>query len=153
MATVTITGYLTDIGLGALTGAMPRMTVQPVTAAYGPDGLVSEIPVEVDVWLSGKFSMHLIPSGELTPAMGGSAGVDYIIKVGRFETADDGSTVFHGADVWRFTATAAGGEIGDMAGGSLLAVWIGPPIGQWPSEPLPKGLYLDPITGDGFIES
>jgi hypothetical protein len=129
------------------------MRVRPEVEAYGPDGLVSKAPVPVTLNpTTGAFSITLIPSGELTPTTGGSPGVDYIIEVGRFEHAIDG-TYFAGVDVWKFTAVAGGGNVGGMSGGSLLAVWIGPPVGEWPAEPLPKGLYLDPITGDGFIES
>jgi hypothetical protein len=88
---------------------------------------------------TGAFSITLIPSGELTPTTGSSPGVDYIIEVGRFEEAIDG-TYFAGVDAWKFTAVAGGGNVGGMNGGSLLAVWIGPP---WPAAPLPKGLYID----------
>lgn len=144
-------GTLTDINLGALTNASPVMKVRPEVEAYSLDGLVSAVPVPVT--LDGaSFSMTLIPSGELTPTAGGTPGVDYIIEVGRFEESLDG-TVWNGTDAWRFTAAAGGGNVGEMNGGSLLAVWLGPPLGVWPAEPLPKGLYLDPITGDGFIET
>jgi hypothetical protein len=140
MSSYTYTGTLTDIGLGALTGQYPVMRVRPEVEAYGPDGLVSKAPVPVTLNpTTGAFSMTLIPSGELTPTGGGSPGVDYIIEVGRFEEAIDG-TYFAGVDAWKFTAVAGGGNVGGMNGGSLLAVWIGPP---WPTLPLPKGLYID----------
>ncbi|WP_424937527.1 MULTISPECIES: hypothetical protein [Bacteria] len=140
MSTETYTGKLSDIGLGVLTPARPVMKVAPEVEAFSPTGLVSAIPVPVDVNpLTGAFSMKLFPSGELTAAQSGRVGVDYVISVGRFEDTVEG-TVFHGMDVWRFTAVAGGGDVGGMAGGSLLAVWIGPP---WPSPPLPKGLYID----------
>lgn len=142
MSTYTYTGTLTDIGLGVLAGSSPAMRVRPVEEAYGPDGLVSAVPVPVTLDGAGGFSMTLIPSGELTPARGGSPGVDYVIEVGRFEESIDGA-VFHGADVWKFTAVAGGGNVGEMAGGSLLAVWVGPP---WPDYPLPEGLYIDTVS-------
>ena len=144
MAVYTYSGRLTDIGLGALVNANPVMRVRPVVEAFGPSGLISQAPVPVTITpATGAFSMSLIPSGELTPATGGSAGVDYVIEVGRFEEAIDGSAVFAGLDVWRFTAVAGGGNVGDMAGSSLLAVWVGPP---WPSSPLPAGLYIDTVS-------
>lgn len=140
MTSFSYTGTLTDIGLGVLTPVAPVMRVRPVEEAFGPDGLVSEAPVAVAVNpINGAFSMSLIPSGELTPSRGGPAGVDYIIEVGRFERAIDG-TYFAGLDAWRFTAVAGGGNVGGMNGGSVLAVWLGPP---WPPSPLPKGLYID----------
>lgn len=138
MSSYTYTGTLTDTGLGMLTAWAPEMTVRPVTSAFGPDGLVSD--VRVPVALAGDaFTMSLIPSGELTPAVGGSPGVDYIIEVGRFELADDLTKIWHGTEAWRFTAVAGGGNVGEMNGGSLLAVWVGPP---WPVG-TPAGLYID----------
>lgn len=141
MSSYVYTGTLTDIGLGLLNGQSPVLRVRPTVEAFGPDGLVSAAPVPVSLNAgTGAFSMTLYPSGELTPAAGGAAGVDYIIEVGRFETAIDGENVFVGLDVWKFTAVAGGGNVGEMAGGSMLAVWVGPP---WPAQPLPKGLYID----------
>lgn len=141
MATYTYTGTLADIGLGALTALMPVMRVMPEREAFGPDGLISDAPVLVPVNpVTGAFSMTLVPSGELTPSMGGTPGVDYIIKVARFGIGSDGEKFENGLDVYRFTAVAGGGPISGMAGGSLLAVWIGPP---WPDAPLPAGLYID----------
>lgn len=153
MATEVYTGTLADIGLGVLTSSFPVMRVRPEVEAFSPDGLISKTPVAVPLDpVTGAFTMSLVPSGDLTPAGGGAVGVQYVIEVGRFEQAIDG-TYFAGVDAWKFTAVAGGGNIGGMQGGSMLAVWIGPPIGVWPSEPLPKGLYLDPITGDGFLET
>ncbi|MBT2485824.1 MULTISPECIES: hypothetical protein [unclassified Microbacterium] len=142
MPTYAYTGTLADIGLGALTALMPRMAVHPEVEAFGPDGLISDVPVPVTVDpVTGAFTMNLIPSGDLTPTTGGSPGVDYIIEVARFEQTIDG-TYYAGTDVWKFTAVAGGGNIGGMKGGSLLAVWIGPP---WPPAPLPAGLYIDTL--------
>lgn len=143
MSACTYTATLTDIGLGVLTGSSPVMRVRPLVESFGPDGLVSAVPVPVAVDpTSGAFTVTLHPSGELTPATGGAVGVDYVIEVGRFEEAIDG-TFFAGLDAWRFTAVAGGGNVGQMAGGSLLAVWVGPP---WPAPPLPRGLYIDLVT-------
>lgn len=140
MAAYVYTGTLADIGLGLLTPFAPQMWVHPEVEAFGPDGLVSAVPVAVTVnSVTGAFSMTLIASGDLTPAAGGPTGVDYIIEVGRFEQAVDG-TYLAGTDVWKFTAVAGGGNIGEMSGGSLLAVWVGPP---WPDLPVPAGLYID----------
>ena len=140
MSSYAYTGTLTDIGLGALAGAMPVMRVRPEVEAFSPEGLVSAAPVPVTLnTATGAFSMTLVPSGELRPARGGTAGVDYIIEVGRFEESIDGA-YFTGLDIWKFTALVGGGNIGGMVGGSLLAVWAGPP---WPGFPLPAGLYID----------
>lgn len=150
MSQYTYTGTLTDIGVGLLAGAYPQLRVRPESEAFGPDGVVSAAPVPVTLSAAtGRFAMTLYPSGELTPTAGGSPGVDYILEASRFETALDGSAVFTGLDVWRFTAVAGGGNIGQMLGGSLLAVWMGPP---WPSKPYPKGLYID-IDGDWTVVS
>lgn len=128
------TGKLTDLGLGVLAPYFPILRVRPEREAMSVYGLVSAVPVTVPVnAVTGEFSFDAIPSGELTPP------VDYILEVGRFEESIDGHR-FVGHDQWRFTAVAGGGNVGQMQGGSLLSVWIGPP---WPSEPLPKGLYLD----------
>lgn len=132
-------GLLTDVASVPIGGWFPEMAIRPVVEAFGPDGLVSEVPVPITVASDGSFSVQLIPSGELTPTAGGSPGVDYIISVGRFELGDDNQTSWHGTDSWRFTAVAGGGNIGGMNGGSLLAVWMPP----WPADPLPKGLYID----------
>lgn len=140
MVTYTYTGTLADIGLEALTSHGPVMRVRPTVEAFGPDGLISAVPVAVALDpATGAFSMTLTPSGDLTPTSGGAPGVDYIIEVGRYQSALDGSRLV-GVDAWRFTAVAGGGNVGEMNGGSLLATWIGPP---WPAEPLPKGLYID----------
>lgn len=137
----TYTATLTDIGLGVLTAYHPEMTVRPEERAFGPGGLVADVRVPVSLNpTTGAFSMSLIPSGDLTNARTGQGGVPYVIEVGRFELAEDLTKVWHGTEAWRFTAVAGGGNIGEMSGGSLLAVWIGPP---WPSAPLPKGLYID----------
>lgn len=142
MPTAPYTGTLADIGLGILTGSNPAMRVRPEEEAFAAEGLISAIPVSVPVNPeSGRFSVPLVPSGELTASTSGRTGVDYIIEVGRFETSLDGFT-FHGADYWKFTATAGGGNVGGMKGGSLLAVWIGP---TWPAPPLPRGLYIDTV--------
>jgi hypothetical protein len=147
MSSYTYTGTLTDIGLGVLAGSSPVMRVRPAVEAFGPDGIVSAVPVPVAVDPgSGVFSMLLYPSGELRPAMGGAVGVDYVIEVGRFEGTIDG-LVFSSIDVWKFTAAAGGGNVGEMAGGSLLAVWVGPP---WPPAPLPAGLYIDITPPNAF---
>lgn len=141
MAVYTYTGQLTDIARVPIGGWMPEMAVRPVVEAYAPSGLVSAVPVPITVNpTTGAFSVSLIPSGELTPTGGGSPGVDYIISVGRFELGDDNKTFWAGTDSWRFTAVAGGGNIGEMNGASLLAVWLGPP---WPLPPLPAGLYID----------
>lgn len=139
MSSYTYTWTLTDIGLGALTAWMPVVTVRPAVSAFGPNGLVSDVRVPVTA-TGGVYAATLIPSGDLTPATGGSPGVDYIIEVGRFELADDLTKIWHGTEAWRFTAAAGGGNVGDMNGGSLLAVWVGPP---WPELPSPAGLYID----------
>lgn len=138
MSSYTYTFTLTDIGLGSIAAADPVVRIRPVVEAYGPDGIVSARPREITM-IGTTGTVTLYPSGELTPATGGGSGVDYIIEVARFEEALDG-VVFEGVDVYRFTAAVGGGNIGDMAGGSLLAVWVGPP---WPQPPLPKGLYID----------
>lgn len=142
MSVASYYGKYTDIGLGLIPdAARPGMRVRPVEEAFGPDGLVSARPVDVvsQMTSTGQFIMQLIPSGELKAAASGRIGVDYVIEVGRFEESLDGYS-FSGADVYRFTAVAGGGNVGEMAGGSLLAVWVGPP---WPDLPLPDGLYID----------
>lgn len=140
MVTYAYTGTLADIGLGALTPYAPRMAVRPEVEAFGSNGLISSVPVPVSIDpVTGAFTMNLVPSGDLTPTSGGATGVDYIIEVGRFEQTIDG-TYFAGIDVWKFTAVAGGGNVGEMNGGSLLAVWVGPP---WPPAPVPPGLYID----------
>ncbi len=140
MPTAEYSATLADIGLGLLTGQNPVMQIRPAEEAFSTDGLISAVPVTVPVDpTTGRFTVSLVPSGDLTAASSGRTGVDYIISVGRFEDTLDGR-VFHAADRWQFTAVAGGGNIGEMRGGSLLAVWIGPP---WPSEPLPRGFYID----------
>lgn len=146
MSTVEVSGTLTDVGADALADVMRlRLHVRPEEEAFSPDGLVSQVPVLVDVDSDGAFTMTLIPSGELT-GRSGRAGVGYVISADRFEETADAETWVAGWDLWRFVAVAGGGNIGEMAGGSLLAVWIGPPIGTWPTAPYPKGLYIDPIA-------
>lgn len=134
MVTYLYTGRLTDVAGGTLAAVSPVLRVRPETEAFGPDGIVSEHPVMVPVDGAGNFSMSLFPSGELTAGWQGTTGVRYILSVG----------LEHGAwlDVWRFTATAGGGPVAGMAGGSMLAVWPGPP---WPPLPLPKGMYIDTV--------
>lgn len=141
MVLATYFGFVTDVVKTPLTDWFPEMTVRPMVAAYGPDGLVSEIrvPVELNA-ATGAFSFQAIPSGELTPADGGSPGVDYIVSVGRFELGDDNVTVWRGNDTWQFTAVAGGGNVGQMTGGSLLAVWVEP---NWPPLPSPPGVYIE----------
>lgn len=145
-------GSLLDIGLGNLGAWLPEMTVRPKVSAFSPDGLVSDVRVPVAL-NGGYFSMNLTPSGDLTPATGGSPGVDYVIEVGRYELGDDLVKIWHGTEAWEFTAVAGGGNIGGMNGGSLLAIWPGPPLGQWPDPPYPSGFYFDPITGDWMVVS
>lgn len=145
MSLYTYTGKLSDVVATPIGGWFPAMAVRPVVEAYGPDGLVSKVPVPIAVDPLGNFIVQLIPSGELTPTGGGSAGVDYIISVGRFDLGDDNQTSWRGTDSWRFTAVAGGGNVGEMNGGSILAVWAGPP---WPAgsdkrETAPKGFYID----------
>lgn len=134
-------GKLADIGLGALTAAQrPIMRIRPAEEAFSADGLISATPKTISFDAeTGIFYVSLIPSGELTAASSGRTGVDYIIEVGRFEETIDGY-LFSGADFWRFTATAGGGNVGEMRGGSLLAVFVGPP---WPPLPSPRGFYFD----------
>lgn len=144
MSSYTYTFSLRDIGLGQLPAAGLVVTVEPEVEAFGPQGLVSARPKPIPLDGSGSASVTLYPSGELTAASSGRTGVRYVIKVGRFEDAIDG-TVFRGLDVFWFVAVAGGGNVGEMSGGSLLAVWIGPPIHPWPVAPYPKGLYLDPL--------
>lgn len=140
MSIATYTGTLADIGLGVLTGKNPVMRIRPREEAFSSSGLISAVPKTITPNpATGAFTVDLVPSGELTGARTGSAGVPYIIEVGRFEETLDG-LVFHGVDVWEFTAVAGGGNVGEMKGGSLLAVWIGPP---WPPQPVPPGLYID----------
>lgn len=146
MSQYAYTGFVTDVVKSPITPWMPELAVRPLVEAFGPDGLVSAVPVPIPLDpVTGAFSMSLIPSGELTPKAGGSPGVDYVIMIGRFELADDLTKVWHGTDTWQFTAVAGGGNVGGMNGGSLLAVWIGPPVDAWPLSPYPKGLYLDPL--------
>lgn len=140
--TYTYGATLTDIGLGLLNDRLPEITVRPEVESFGPDGIVSgvRVPVTRDP-ATGTFFMNLIPSGDLTPVAGGTPGVDYILEVGRFDLADDLTKIWHGTEAWRFTAVAGGGNIGEMNGGSMLALWIGPP---WPAQQ-PKGLYIDTL--------
>lgn len=148
MTLFTYTGTLTDVAKVPIGGWLPQVAIRPVVEAYGPDGLVSAVPVPVTLDpATGAFSLQLIPSGELTPTGGGSPGVDYIISVGRFELGADNQTSWVGTDSWRFTAVSGGGNIGEMNGGSLLAVWLGPP---WPSTPLPAGLYIDTVPPNAW---
>jgi hypothetical protein len=153
MSLFTYSGTLSDVTDVPIGAWFPAAAIRPAVEAYGPDGLVSKVPVPIPLDPSGAFSVQLIPSGELTPTGGGSPGVDYIIGVGRFDLGADNKTSWVGTDSWQFAAVAGGGNIGEMNGGSLLAVWFGPPVDEWPAEPLPKGVYIDPITGDGFIET
>ncbi|MEJ1087066.1 hypothetical protein WDU99_01900 [Microbacterium sp. Mu-80] len=146
MSVYTYTGLLTDVAKVPIGGWLPQMAIRPVVEAYGPDGLVSAVPVPITIDAAGAFSVQLIPSGELTPTGGGSPGVDYIISVGRFELGDDNTTTWTGTDSWRFTAAAGGGNIGEMNGASLLAVWIGPP---WPTI-LSPGLYIDQMPPNEY---
>lgn len=137
------TWKLTDIRADALTPWFPVVRVRPEVEAFGPDGLVSEVPVVVNPDMYGTYTVSLFASGDLTPAVGGGSGVDYVIEVGRFDESIDGHR-FSGTDLYRFTAAAGGGAVAQMQGGSTLAVWVGPPIGEWPQPPLPKGMYIDP---------
>lgn len=139
MPTKQYSGRLSDIGLDLLTGLRPVVRVRPEAEAFSADGLISSVPKTLTLTDGSAFTVSLVPSGELTNAKTREPGVDYIIEVGRFEDAIDG-TRFHGTDAFRFTATAGGGNIGEMAGGSLLAVWLGP---NWPPLPSPPGLYID----------
>ncbi|MCW2165052.1 hypothetical protein B0I12_002207 [Microbacterium hydrothermale] len=134
-------GRLLDIGLGALpAGQRLILRIRPEEEAFSAEGLVSAAPKTLNYdATTGGFTFSALPSGELTSASTGRSGVDYIIEVGRFEDALDGSR-FTSADVYRFTAAAGGGDIGGMKGGSLLAVWVGPP---WPPLPSPRGLYIE----------
>lgn len=134
---------LTDIGLGLLVGRAPQMRIRLDEEAFGPDGIVSAVPVDVPIDAEGIARMSLIPSGELRPSRGGAPGMPYTIEVGRFEQSIDGY-LFHGVDTWRFEAAPGGGNIADMTSQSLLAIWVGPPVNPWPSDPLPYGLYIDP---------
>lgn len=141
MSTAEYTGTLKDITAERLADVLRvRLRVRPKEEAFGPEGIVSAAPVDVAVvGLNGAFVMTLIPSGELV-GKSGRAGVNYVLSVDRFEETSEGGEWLAGWDLWEFTAVAGGGNIGDMKGGSLLAVWIGPP---WPSAPLPIGLYID----------
>lgn len=141
MALGVYTGTLTDIGANILDSLLRvRLRIRPEEEAFGPNGIVSAAPIDVPVvGPNAAFTMTLYPSGELT-GRSGKAGVDYILSVDRFEETAQGGEWLSGWDLWKFTAVAGGGNIGGMAGGSLLAAWPGPP---WPSEPLPKGLYID----------
>ncbi|WP_336642345.1 hypothetical protein [Microbacterium sp. MMO-56] len=147
MPTQTYTGNLRNIGLAALTGVELALRVRPEVECFGPNGLVSKVPKPIALGSAGEISVALIPSGDLTPAQGGETGVDYIIELARFEDAIDGSRVLKAVDFWRFTAVAGGGDIGEMAGGSLLAVWVGPP---WPPLPSPKGFYIDKTPPNAY---
>lgn len=139
MPTEQYTGRLADIGLGLLTNVRPVVRVRPESEAFSPDGLISRVAKPVSLTSDGLFTMALVPSGSLTSSVSGTVGVDYILEVGRFEDGVDGER-YHGTDVFKFTAAAGGGNIATMQGGSLLAVWIGPP---WPPAPSPRGLYID----------
>jgi hypothetical protein len=154
MVTYAYTGALTDIGLGNLGGWQPEMTVRPKVSAFGPDGLVSDVRVPVAL-AAGAFTMNLIPSGDLTPVAGGTAGVPYVVEVGRFELAEDLQKIWHGTETWEFTAVDGGGNVGDMtdfaaAPNSVLVSLDPPPPGY-------KGWYLngsvdDPNVGTGILE-
>lgn len=149
MSSYTYTWTLTDIGLGALTAWMPVVTVRPAVSAFGPNGLVSDVRVPVTA-TGGVYSATLIPSGELTPASGGSTGVDYIIEVGRFELADDLTKIWHGTEAWQFTATVGGGSVADMTGRPLEG---NVPWGFGPPPPtLTRGLYYDISNGEMYGE-
>lgn len=141
MATYTYTGRLTDIGAAPLASVLRvRLRVRPEEEAFGPNGIVSATPVDVPVDpATGAFQMVLHPSGELK-SKSGRTGVRYILSADRFEETPQGGEWSPGWDIWKFTAVVGGGNIGDMEGASLLAVWIGPP---WPQPPLPSGLYID----------
>lgn len=145
MSTAVYAGWLTDIGADALASVLRvRLRVRPEEEAFGLNGIVSAAPVDVPVNPStGAFSMKLTPSGELT-GRSGKAGIKYILSVDRFEETPEGGEWLAGWDLWEFVAVAGGGNIGGMAGGSLLAVWVGPP---WPSSVNgpPKGLYIDTL--------
>lgn len=140
MPTQNYFGSLADIGLGSLISSRPVVRIRAERAAFAADGaLISSGSQPLALDPAGRFTVSLIPSGELTDSVTGEAGVDYVIEVGRFEESITGNR-FHGTDAYRFTAAAGGGNIGQMQGGSLLAVWMGPP---WPSMPSPRGLYID----------
>lgn len=131
MAKYTYTGTLTDIGVSALAGYTPRLTVRPQAEAFGPSGIVSAKRVLVPVNPSGSFSMQLQPSTELTPTRGGPTGVKYVLEVALFEDTFDGSQRVIHRDSWSFSAVAGGGDIGDMADlvpyGPIVAVLAPPP--------------------------
>lgn len=143
MSTAEYTGTLKTIGAERLDEVLRiRLRVRPKEEAFGPNGIISAAPIDVPVvGENAAFVMTLIPSGELV-GRSGVAGVNYVLSVDRFEEDGAGNEWLDGWDLWEFTAVAGGGNVGEMNGGSLLAVWIGPP---WPSQPLPKGLYIDTL--------
>ncbi len=135
-------GTLADLGLGAISGLRPVMRIRPSEAAFDArDGaLVSAVGNEVAIApITGRFDIDLVPSADLTGSVSGVVGVDYVIEIARFENTVTGEK-FHGTDLYRFTAVANGGNVAKMQGGSLLAVWVGPP---WPDLPSPAGFYID----------
>lgn len=135
------TGTLSDVGLEPIADLFPVMQVRPEREAFGPDGLVSAVPVTVPVNAAGEFSMTLAASSELVPETG------YIISVGRFEETLDGN-VFRGFDSWRFDAWTGGGPVTEQ-NGSPYPVFIGPPVKPWPAN-TPDGLYIQAVAPNAW---
>lgn len=136
------TGTLTDVGVNSLGPLLPRLTVRPEIAAWGPDGLVTDNRVVVP--LTGvAFSMALIPSSSLVGA-DGRLGVKYVLEVVLFAETVDGSRAQVWRSEWRFAALPMGGPIVDMGDVPPIAFFVGPP---WPATPLPGG-YYDTDTGN-----
>lgn len=148
MPTATYTGTLADIGLEPLTRWRPEVWVVPTSAAFGPEGLVSKVPVPVTLDpVTNAFVLHLVPSLDLTPVRG-AGRVDYDIVVSRFEESFNGVIRRAAKDVFRFTAAPGGGRVSEMTAPVDAPWWWVLGAGEdFPATAQDSQFGLEPDTG------
>lgn len=107
MATVTITGTLSDFGLDSLDAYNPSLVFTPSSPATTPDGqLLATRPITVTPDAAGAFTVDLVASSTTFPETYYLITVEWLDSPSGFTAKD-----FPG---WRFYAPAGGGEIGDV---------------------------------------
>lgn len=137
-----ITGFLDDITGTPLFAFSPRIKFQPSGPSVTGPTLWTTKPVYVTPAANGSFTVNLIATDVMQPAVWYVVSVEWLDPAGNYISAD--------YLTWKLYLPSAGGNIGDLlvTPWNPTLAWYGPTGSEYPTGmPVASTLTLNTTTG------